>query len=168
MAALLVALYAGAACWLAPRFIRDGLARQAEQRQVDARLGKVRINPFTLRLDLQDVQLVSADGRTRAELPDCVIDVAWASLWKRTWVVQHASLRDARLEFAADTGKPGLQLRLRGLALQLGAFSTAQAAPVPAELQADWSLAGAGAPGAGGRLSATAKLAWSGEQPGVS
>lgn len=160
---LLVLLYAAAAHWLAPRFIRDALAREANRLQLDMRLEKVRVNPFTLEVVLQAMELRPAGGPAQlpllVQLPRCVVDVAWASLWERAWIVQRVSIEDGRIDVVDPAGRAGEPrlLQLRALALELGAFSTAQQRPVSVHLAA--SIEPGGTVSAAGGLSFDPPLA---------
>jgi uncharacterized protein involved in outer membrane biogenesis len=100
IAGLLVAAYAAAGHWLAPRFVRDALVERASRLGLELRLGDVRTYPFAFRVALSDIQLLAPDGRALASAQSASADLAWASLWRSAWVVQSASLHQPSVEIA--------------------------------------------------------------------
>ena len=100
LAGLLVAAYAAAGHWLAPRFVRDALVDRASHLGLELRLGGVRTDPFAFRVALSDIQLFDPDGRALASAQSASADLAWASLWRSAWVVQSASLHQPSVEIA--------------------------------------------------------------------
>jgi uncharacterized protein involved in outer membrane biogenesis len=100
IAGLLVAAYAAAGHWLAPRFVRDALMERASRLGLELRLGDVRTDPFAFRVALSDIQLFAPDGRALASAQSASADLAWASLWRSAWVVQSASLHQPSVEIA--------------------------------------------------------------------
>src|SRR6185503_4908192 len=97
---LLVAAYAAAGHWLAPRFVRDALVERASHLGLELQLGDVRTDPFAFRVALSDIQLFASDGRALASAQSASADLAWASLWRSAWVVQSASLHQPNVEIA--------------------------------------------------------------------
>jgi outer membrane protein OmpA-like peptidoglycan-associated protein len=100
IAGLLVAAYAAAGHWLAPRLVRDALVERASRLGLELRLGDVRTDPFAFRVALSDIQLFAADGHALASAQSASADLAWASLWRSDWVVQSASLHQPSVEIA--------------------------------------------------------------------
>jgi len=100
IAGLLVAAYAAAGHWLAPRLVRDALVERASRLGLELRLGDVRTDPFAFRVALSDIQLLAPDGRALASAQSACADLAWASLWRSAWVVQSASLHQPSMEIA--------------------------------------------------------------------
>jgi len=100
IAGLLVAAYAAAGYWLAPRFVRDALVQQARGVGLELNLGDVRTNPFALSVALSDVEVLGPDGRTLASAQGASADLAWASLWRPAWIVQSVSLHQPSVEVA--------------------------------------------------------------------
>lgn len=82
----LLAAYTVAGFWLlpvlirheVPRFARSELARQAS-------VGEVRFNPYTLRLQAQDLRLAEADGAPLFAIGQLAVELRWRSLIDRTW-----------------------------------------------------------------------------------
>lgn len=112
--AVLVALYAAAGWFLAPRYLRAELVERAAARGHDLRLGKVRVDPFALSVDLEDVSLQSV-----AAAQAIAVDLAWASLWRDTWIVERLALHAPTLDLtrafpdgATADGKPLLVQQL--------------------------------------------------------
>jgi hypothetical protein len=113
--ALLVVLYGAAGTWLAPRFVRDALVELAAGRGLALELGKVRTNPFALSVVLENLALRGPEG-VAAGAERASADLAWASLWRRGWIVQTLVIDDGRLRDAArDLALEALTLRARGL-----------------------------------------------------
>jgi hypothetical protein len=96
----LFVLYAAAGHWLAPRFVRDALISQASRLGLELRLGEVRANPFALSVALQDIEILTPDGRKLASARGAGVDLAWASLWRPAWIVQRAWLEQPTVEIA--------------------------------------------------------------------
>lgn len=152
--ALLAVLYAAAGHWLAPRFVRDALVEQASRQGLDLRLAEVRTDPFALSVVLRGVELLGPAGRTLAAARSASADFAWASLWRRVWIVEKAELhqpsvelllqRDGRFAWGglvADTQQQERQtaLRVQQLVVSEGAvqfIDRSRAAPVELKLEA--------------------------------
>lgn len=97
--ALLLAAYAAAGYWLAPRLLRDALVDLAARHGVVLRLDAVHTDPFTLRVRLDGIELLGADGRAFAAARRARAELAWSSLQQRMWIVEQARLEQPRLEF---------------------------------------------------------------------
>ncbi len=110
--ALLVVLYAAAGYWLAPRLVRDALVMQAARHGLELRLARVRTDPFTLQAVAEGIELLGADGRARAAAPRARAELAWASLWRRTWITRRLVVEDGAVAF------PELRLERLSLAVQ--------------------------------------------------
>ena len=100
IAALLVAAYAAAGHWLAPRLVRDALTQQARGLGLELKLGDVRTDPFAFSVALSGIEVLAPDGRTLASAQSASADLAWASLWRSAWIVQSASLHQPSVEVA--------------------------------------------------------------------
>ncbi len=96
--AVLVALYAAAGWWLAPRFVRDALVEQAAARGLELRLAGVRTHPFALAVELEGIELAGKGGERLATAASFGADLAWASLWRDAWIVERAELREPFIE----------------------------------------------------------------------
>lgn len=92
IAGFLVAAYAAAGYWLAPRFVRDALIEQADRQGLVLGFEDVRTDPFRLSVALSGVELQAPDGTRLAAAQEARAALAWASLWKPAWIVQEASL----------------------------------------------------------------------------
>jgi outer membrane protein OmpA-like peptidoglycan-associated protein len=92
IAGLILLLYAAAGYWLAPRFVSDALLGQAERLGLSLQLEDVHTDPFALNVDLTGVRLL-ADGQPIAHAAGASLDIGWASLWRRGWIVQELSLQ---------------------------------------------------------------------------
>ena len=98
-AALLLAPYAAAGWFLAPRWVRDALVEQAAARGYELRLGEVRTDPFALSVEIADVSVRA--GKPVAAATAISVDLAWASLWRDAWIVQSAEVRSPFLDLPA-------------------------------------------------------------------
>lgn len=86
VAALLLAAYAALGFLVAPyaierqlpRFVASELGRQASLRAV-------RINPFTLRLEAEDLKLAEADGQPLFAVGRLLVQLEWRSILRRAW-----------------------------------------------------------------------------------
>jgi outer membrane protein OmpA-like peptidoglycan-associated protein len=87
-AALLLALYAAAGYWVAPGHLREALAEAAGARGLTLELETVRTKPFALRAELGGFALRGPEGRMFVEAQGASADLAWASLWRRGWIVE--------------------------------------------------------------------------------
>lgn len=88
--ALLVALYAAVGYWIAPGYVREALAEAAQSRGLALEMTTVRTKPFALRVELGGIALRGLEGRKFAEAESASADLAWASLWRRGWIVEEA------------------------------------------------------------------------------
>lgn len=110
-AALAVGLYAAAGYWLAPPVARH-LATDYFAGRHDARLslGRVGVDPFRLRLEIEDARVDAATGAPLLAAERLFFDLDLSSLWHWAWVfsqveldapVAHAELRaDGSLNLA--------------------------------------------------------------------
>jgi hypothetical protein len=80
---VLVGMYAAAGFWALPHF-----ARSSAQSFIKTHYGRtlsigdIRFNPFTLKLDISDVSLPDADGKTLLSFAHLHVDLQLASLWR--------------------------------------------------------------------------------------
>src|SRR5579883_159079 len=81
--AVLLGLYAVAGFWAVPHFARSqaqDFVRTHYGRTLT--IGEIRFNPFTLKLDISDVSLPDADGKTLLSFAHLHVDLQYASLWR--------------------------------------------------------------------------------------
>ena len=104
--ALLLALYAALGYWMAPGYVREALAGLAADRGLTLDLTTVRTDPFALRVELEGVALRGPQGRVFAQAAGASADLAWASLWRRGWIVDEARLAAPQIELG---GVPALR-----------------------------------------------------------
>jgi hypothetical protein len=103
--AMLLALYAALGYWVAPGYVREALADLAADRGLTLDLTAVRTDPFALRVELEGVALRGPEGRVFAQAAGAAADLAWASLWRRGWIVDQARLAAPQIELG---GVPAL------------------------------------------------------------
>jgi len=105
LAAVLVALYALAGFLLVPWIAQRELPRLAEQDlHHRARVGEIRFNPFTLRLQARNFSVDTMKGRPVLGFAQAVVKFEWASLARRAWMLSDVRLVDlrVRVEIAQD------------------------------------------------------------------
>jgi hypothetical protein len=79
-------LYALAGGVLLPSIIKSQLPKFAEtELERKATVGNVSFNPFTLRLEMQDVRLTEADGAPLFGVGGLAVEMQWRSLFRRAW-----------------------------------------------------------------------------------
>ena len=142
--ASLVFAYAAAGYLLAPRFVHDALVERARAAGAELRIGSVHTDPFGLRVALHDVELVVPQGAAFARRAR--LDLSWASLWRRGWIVERARLTDG-------TVRLGARLSLQALTADAHDLSTLDAAPGTFEASARLAGRAAGNLEARGALS---------------
>jgi len=87
LVAVLLGLYAWAGFWLAPRIVRSqaiGLVRENYHRELQ--IGAVRVQPFTLQLEVRDLAFPDSDGQPLLALRRFMVDFELSSLWHRAYV----------------------------------------------------------------------------------
>lgn len=85
-AAGLLAAYTVAGFWLVPLLIKHQVPKYVQTELTrQAMIGEVRFNPFTLRLEAQDLQLVEADGAPLFAIGKLAAKLQWKSLIRRAW-----------------------------------------------------------------------------------
>src|SRR5690242_4748868 len=147
VATLLVA-YAAAGYLLAPSLVRNALVERARQAGVDLRIGSLATDPFRLAVHGDDVQVL-VKGRPLARAPRASVDLSWASLWRRDWVIDRVTLSDGTLTL---TGAPRLEhLELDGTGERFRASAAVGSGQVASE--GTFSLS---PPGVSGSLQVTA------------
>ncbi|NDP39834.1 MAG: DUF748 domain-containing protein [Rhodoferax sp.] len=85
-AAGLLAVYAIAGFWLVPLLIQHQVPKLGQTELArQATIGEVRFNPFTLRLEVQDLHLAEADGAPLFAIGKLTVELQWKSLIRRAW-----------------------------------------------------------------------------------
>jgi hypothetical protein len=99
--ALLVALYAALGYWVAPGYVRQALAGLAADRGLLLDVAVVRTDPFALRAELDEVAFRGPSGQVFARAERASADVAWASLWRRGWILERVHLAAPQIEIGS-------------------------------------------------------------------
>ncbi len=120
--ALLVALYAAAGTWIAPRYVREALVDAAAKQGFNLELKTVRTHPFALSVALEGIELRGPLGRNAAARTASV-DLSSASLWHRAWVVRELAVEGGTVQVA------GQGLALQELTFHARDLSTGEAQP---------------------------------------
>ena len=82
----LLAVYTVAGFWLLPLLVRTQAPKFAQAEFArQASIGKLRFNPYTLRLEAQDLRLEEADGAPLLAIGNLVVALQWRSLVRRAW-----------------------------------------------------------------------------------
>jgi hypothetical protein len=88
-----------------PALVKSKLPEFADkQLHRKASIGEVRLNPFTLRVELTDFSLTESDGRPIAGFAGLVADLEWSSITRRAWHLAEIRLTEpkALLDIAPD------------------------------------------------------------------
>jgi outer membrane protein OmpA-like peptidoglycan-associated protein len=97
--ALLAVLYAAAGYWLVPGYLREALTQAARERGLLFEVTRLDVKPFALRVELGSVALRGPDLKTFAEAEAISVDLAWASLWRRGWIVEEVRVVSPEVVF---------------------------------------------------------------------
>jgi hypothetical protein len=130
-AAGLLAAYTVAGFWLVPRVIKSQVPKFAQAELArQATIGEVRFNPYTLRLEVEDLRLVEADGAPLFAIGKFAAELQWRSLVRRAWSFTEIRMTapNASLAITVD-GKFNLAELLATLERRLGERSTATSPP---------------------------------------
>jgi len=103
--AFALALYALGGFFAVPALVESKLPGFADrQLHRKASIGKVKVNPFTLRVELRDFNLAEADGRPIGGFAALVADLEWSSITRRAWHFAEVRLTEpkALLDIAPD------------------------------------------------------------------
>jgi hypothetical protein len=106
-AASAVGVYAVAGFWLLPSVIKSQLPKYAEtELERKASIGQLRFNPFTLRLEAQDVRLTEANDAPLFAVGALAVELQWRSLFRRAWSLAEIRITEPSLALAiAKDGK---------------------------------------------------------------
>jgi hypothetical protein len=84
--ALLVALYALAGFWLAPKLVRNAIMKDIPATLgVQPAVGEIRINPFLLHVELKDFSLTDKSGEKLLGFQRFFVDFELSSIWHRAY-----------------------------------------------------------------------------------
>ena len=84
--AAVVGLYTLAGFWGVPALVRHQFPRTVQTELArQAAIGEVRFNPFTLRLEADDIRLNEADGAPLLAVGQLAAELEWRSLVRRAW-----------------------------------------------------------------------------------
>src|SRR5450830_340469 len=85
-AAALLAAYTVAGFWLVPLVIKNQVPKFGQTELArQATIGEVSFNPYTLRLEAQDLRLAEADGAPLFAIGKLAVELQWKSLVRRAW-----------------------------------------------------------------------------------
>jgi hypothetical protein len=102
-----VGVYALAGAWLLPSVIKSQLPKYAEtELERKASIGQLSFNPFTLRLEAQDVRFTEADGAPLFAVGGLAVEMQWRSLFRRAWSFAEIRITQPAVQLAiAKDGK---------------------------------------------------------------
>src|SRR6202158_784565 len=130
-AAGLLAAYTVAGFWLVPLVIKNQVPKFGQTEFArQAAISEVRFNPYTLRLEAQDLRLAEADGAPLFAIGKLAVELQWRSLVRRAWSFNEIRITEpsASLAIAAD-GRFNLAELLPPLERRLGEGSTDTSLP---------------------------------------
>ena len=82
----LLAAYTLAGFWLVPLVIKDQVPKFGQTELARrASIGELSFNPYTLRLEAQDLRLAEADGAPLFAIGKLAVELQWKSLVQRAW-----------------------------------------------------------------------------------
>ncbi|MDO8778755.1 MAG: DUF748 domain-containing protein [Burkholderiaceae bacterium] len=85
-AAALLAAYTLAGFWLVPLLIKNQVPKFGQTELArQATIGEVRFNPYTLRLEVQDLRLAEVNGAPLVTIGKLAVALQWQSLVRRAW-----------------------------------------------------------------------------------
>ncbi|MYM74860.1 DUF748 domain-containing protein [Duganella sp. FT134W] len=102
-----VGVYALAGAWLLPSVIKSQLPKYAEtELERKASIGQLSFNPFTLRLEAEDVRFTEADGAPLFAVGGLAVEMQWRSLFRRAWSFAEIRITQPAVQLAiAKDGK---------------------------------------------------------------
>ena len=108
--ATVLAIYAAVGYLLAPSLVRRALIERAAAAGLDLRVGAISTDPFLLVVEGRDVRLSSQKGQEIGSAQDARVDLSWASLWRRDWVIDRVTLSEGTLSVQGTPRLDHLQL----------------------------------------------------------
>ncbi|TMH04082.1 MAG: DUF748 domain-containing protein, partial [Betaproteobacteria bacterium] len=100
-----MAAYTLAGFWLVPLMIKNQVPKFGQTELArQATISEVRFNPYTLRLEAQDLRLAEADGAPLFAVGKLAVELQWRSLVRRAWSFAeiHITAPSASFAIAAD------------------------------------------------------------------
>ncbi|MTV40929.1 DUF748 domain-containing protein [Duganella radicis] len=106
-AASAVGVYAVAGFWLVPSVIKSQLPKYAQtELERKASIGALSFNPFTLRLEAQDVRLTEANDAPLFAVGGLAVEMQWRSLFRRAFSFAEIRITEPAVQLAiAKDGK---------------------------------------------------------------
>jgi hypothetical protein len=101
----LLAAYTVAGFWLVPLVIKNQVPKLGQTELArQATIGEVSFNPYSLRLEGQDLRLAEADGAPLLAIGKLAVELQWRSLVRRAWSFAEIRMTapSASLAIAAD------------------------------------------------------------------
>lgn len=96
-----VGVYALAGGWALPQLIKSQLPKLVEtELERKATIGDISFNPFTLRLQAQDVRLTEANGAPLFAVGALAVEMQWRSLVRRAWSLAEIRVTAPALQLA--------------------------------------------------------------------
>ncbi|MES2978370.1 MAG: DUF748 domain-containing protein [Pseudomonadota bacterium] len=91
--AFLLAAYAALGFWVVPWALEREVAKFGQQTLArQASVGKVRFNPFTLRLQAENLKLAEADSQPLFDVAALAVQMQWRSIYRRAWTFSEVTL----------------------------------------------------------------------------
>lgn len=117
-AAAVLAAYTLAGFWLVPLVIKNQIPKLGQTELArQANVGEIHFNPYTLRLEAQDLRLAEADGKPLIEIGKLAVEMQWKSLVRRAWSFAEIRITAPHVHLAiAPDGKFNLAELLATLA----------------------------------------------------
>jgi hypothetical protein len=130
-AAAFFAVYTVAGFWLVPLLIKNQVPKFGQTELArQATVGEVSFNPYTLRLEAQDLRLTEADGAPLFAIGKLAAELQWRSLVRRAWSFAEIRITAPSANLAISTsGKFNLAELLATLEHRAREVSTATSLP---------------------------------------
>ena len=115
---LLVAVYALAGFWLAPKLLRNALMDEIPKQLAGVKpaVGEIHVNPFLFQVEIKDFSLTGAQGSTLVGFKRFFVDFELSSLWHRAYTFSRIDIgapfvnaivaKDGRLNLLQLSPKP--------------------------------------------------------------
>ncbi len=133
--ALVVALYALAGFWLAPRLLRSALMENIPKTLgATPQVGEIHINPFLFRVEIRNFSLAAPDGEKLLGFGRLFVDFDLSSIWHRAYTFGNIDIDAPWINaiVAKDGDLNLLQLRPKTPAAKPAATPAPNSGPLPA------------------------------------